>query len=254
MNRKTNLTVAFALALGIGASAQADMFKPSKTDQVKLGKQAAAEVRQKEKVLPSSDIRVRVVRDIATRILSQMPQNKDPWEFSFDVIDNNQVNAFALPGGPMFFYSGLLDRFRTEDQLAGVIAHEMTHITREHWAYGYADQQKRALGLSVLLMVFRANRTAADIASISNDLLFNLPFSRRHETQADEVGLDLVTKAGYNPQGMVEAFQILQQSSKGGKPPEFLSTHPSDNNRIKNMENRSRNLRGNWSEQRRLPW
>jgi predicted Zn-dependent protease len=232
------LPFAAALAIGISATAPAQFGKPSQSDQVKLGLRAAQEVRQKERVLPSSDPRVQTVRRVGRRLLSSISDKNAPWEYSFDVIDNKEVNAFALPGGPTFIYTGLLDRIKTEDELAGVMAHELTHVRNEHWAYQYRDQQSKNLGLSLILILTRANRTVADLASIGSQVLIDLPYSRKHETEADNIGFDMMTKAGYNPQGMADLFTTLQRASGGGKPPEFLSSHPADNSRIANIQNR----------------
>jgi len=237
--RRSLFTATIALGALVAGPAQADIFKPSKSDQVKLGVRASAEIRKKEKVLPDSDRRVRLLREVAGNLLKASPDDKkEPWQYSFDVIDNKAVNAFALPGGPIYFYTGLFDKFKTEDQLAAVLAHEMVHIRREHWARAYGDQQKRALGLSLILILFNANRTITDLASISNDLLVTLPFARRDETQSDDIGYEMMIKAGYNPQGMADVFMILRDAAKGGKPPEFLSTHPDDKNRISRIEDR----------------
>jgi beta-barrel assembly-enhancing protease len=227
------------MALPLATAGTADMFKPSRNDQVKLGLRAMTEIRKKEKVLPDNDPRVQLLRRVAASLQAVSPDDpKAPWQYSFDVIDNKAVNAFALPGGPVFFYTGLFAKFKTEDQLAAVLAHELVHVKKEHWANAYAAQQRRALGLSVLLILLRANRTVTDLASIGNDLLVTLPFARRDETQSDDIGFEMMVKAGYNPQGMAEVFQILRDSAKGGKPPEFLSTHPDDKNRIKRITDR----------------
>jgi len=249
------LPIVFALALGGAASVHADMFKPSKADQVKLGKRAADDLRKKEKILPASDERVRILRKVASRLLSVVDDGKDPWQYSFDVIQSKEVNAFALPGGSTFFFTGLLDRLSTEDQLAGVLAHELTHVRREHWAYAYADSQKRALGLNLVLIFTKANSNVGNLASISNDLLFDLPFSRKHEKEADEGGFDMMVKAGYNPNGMKEVFQMLSKVGGGGKQPEWLSDHPDDKNRIKNMQDRIDKLSDKkFPPQKPLPW
>jgi predicted Zn-dependent protease len=212
-------------------------------------------MRKKEKVLPATDERVRTLRRVGSRLLAQMDGNsKDPWQYSFDVIDNKQVNAFALPGGPTFFFTGLLDRLSTEDQLAGVLAHELTHVRREHWAYAYRDQQQRALGLNLLLIFTRANNTMGGIASIANDLLFTLPFSRKHELEADNQGMDMMLQAGYNPNGIKEVFEILSRTSGGGKPPEFLSTHPNDKARIQRLADRIGKMGRTFAPQTPLPW
>jgi len=242
-----------AVAILAIPSAHADAFKPSKAEQVKLGKEAAKDVRQKMKVLPSSDERVRVLRRVASKILATVDDSKEPWEYSFDVIDAKDVNAFALPGGPTFFFTGLLNRMKTEDELAAVLAHELTHVRREHWAYQYADSQKRSLGLSLILIFARANRTAADITSLANSL-FDLKFSRQHESQADDQGMDMMVSAGYNPQGMVDVFTMLRDTAKGGRPPEFLSSHPDDKNRISHIKERADGLKRTFPAMRPLPW
>lgn len=250
MNPK-KLLAGVGLAMALVSASHADMFKPGKSDQVKLGLRAATDIRRQVRVLPNDDPRVQLMREVAGRLLSVSPDPKgDPWQYSFDVINNKQVNAFALPGGPIFFYTGLFEKFKTEDQLAAVLAHELTHIRKEHWANAYASQQKRALGLTVLLMVFRANRSITDLASISNDLLLTLPFARKDETQADDIGFDMMVRAGYNPQGMADVFQILRDSSRGGKPPEFLSTHPDDKGRISRIVAKIENSKRTYASQR----
>lgn len=241
-----------ALFMSAGTVARADIFTPSKADQIKLGKRAADEVRRKERVLPSSDPRVQTVRRVAYRLLSTVSDKSAPWEFSFDVVDSKQINAFALPGGPTFIYTGLLAKMKSEDELAAVLGHEMTHTRREHWARAYADSQKRNLGLNLLLIFTRASRTVGDIANISNQVIFDLPFSRRAEEEADRDGFSMMVKASYNPQGMVEVFRTLQESAKGGKPPEILSSHPSDARRIRNIENMVNSYNGSFPAQRPL--
>lgn len=242
-----------AMSLALAGTASADAFKPSKADQVKLGKEAAKQVRQKYKVLPASDSRVKLLRAVGAKVLSTVDDSKEPWEYSFDVIDSKEVNAFAFPGGPTFFFTGLLNRMQTEDQLAAVLAHELVHVRREHWAYQYADSQKRQLGLTLILILTKASRTTADLVGLV-DGLYDLKYSRGHETQADDQGFDMMVAAGYNPKGMPEIFQILKESSKGGKPPEFLSSHPDDNSRINRINDRIAKSGKTFPPQRPLPW
>src|SRR5688572_17534021 len=99
MKLRTTMLAAATLALGLGAPAAQAQFKPSKNDQIRLGREAAAEVRRKERVLSSSDERVRMMRSVGERLLAGVDRSKEPWQYSFDVIDNKQVNAFAFPGG-----------------------------------------------------------------------------------------------------------------------------------------------------------
>jgi len=246
------LPVVAAMAIGATTSAEADAFKPSQQQQIQLGKRAAQELRRTEKVVPRTDPRSELVRRVGRRLLNSMGASNEPWEFSFDVIESREVNAFALPGGPTFVYTGLLDKLKTEDELAGVMAHELTHVRREHWAYAYRDSQKRNLLLTLGLVLFKANRATADVANIATNVVFDLPFSRAHESQADEEGMDLMIKSGYNPNGMLQVFQMLRDQSKGGKPPEFLSDHPSDDRRISSIQNRIAEMNRSFPAQRPL--
>jgi len=251
MRFKAVLLAATAL---IGASAYGDMFKPSKAQQIKLGEQASLELRKKERVLPESDERVILLRRVGSRLLNAMPERAKDWPYTFDVIQSKEVNAFALPGGKVFFYTGLLDKLTTEDQLAGVLGHELTHVWKEHWAYAYRDAQKRNLLLSLGLVVGRANSNVANVAGISSQLIFDLPFSRKHESEADDGGFDSMLAAGYNPNGEADVFRLLQSLSGSGKNPEFLSDHPADKNRIAHMEDRIRKANRAFPAQRKLPW
>ncbi|MGV3618964.1 MAG: M48 family metallopeptidase [Fimbriimonas sp.] len=246
--------IAATAALGATAVAPAQFSKPNADQQVKLGKQAAAEVRQKERVLPASDSRVQTLRRVARRVLRGVSDGDKPWEYSFDVVDSPEVNAFALPGGPTFFYTGLLNRMKNEDELAAVLAHELTHVRKEHWAYQYRDQQSRNAFFTLGALILRPSRDVMNVAGLGLSVLVDLPFSRKHETEADRIGYDLMVKAGYNPQGMVDVFEMLRQASQGGKPPEFLSTHPDDRNRIRTIQERIRKEGKNYPAMTRLPW
>jgi predicted Zn-dependent protease len=249
-------TMVAIAALGAIQSAHADPFKPGKGDQVKLGQQASDQVKKQEKIVPANDPRVKKLREIGNRLMAAEPLKKDePWKFSFDLIQNKEANAFALPGGPIYFYTGLFDRFLTEDQIAGVLAHEITHIRKEHWAYAYRDQQKRDLLLFGILLGTNANRTTADLLSIGSELVFGLPYSRRHETESDDIGLAMMIKAGYNPQGIVDAFKVLETMTKNAsKPPEWISTHPDTSKRIKALETKVKALKGPFNPQIPVPW
>src|SRR5438874_941543 len=114
MHLRWSLPLAAVALASLMAPAHADMFKPSKAQQLQLGKRASLQLRTKEKILPSSDPRVQELRRVGSRLLSTFKSNGDPWEFSFDVVESKQVNAFALPGGPVFFYTGLLNKLKTE--------------------------------------------------------------------------------------------------------------------------------------------
>ncbi len=219
-------------------------FKPSKNEQVKLGKQAADSIRKKEKVLPETDVRVITLRRVAKRITDAFPPRKDPkgkpdpWTFTFDVIANKEINAFALPGGPTFFYTGLLEKMTSEDELAAVIGHELTHVRQEHWATAFNESQRRQLGFALLSFFKIGGNDLQQAAVVATELVYDLPFSRRHETEADDQGMNLMVTAGFNPQGMVDTFEMLRKLVGNGGAPEWANTHPDDKNRIKHVQDR----------------
>lgn len=224
-------------SLGLAPEAAAQ-FKPSLKEQIQLGKKVAQNIRKEEKVLPATDDRVQLLREVGAQLLAQIPPEelkKRPFEFSFDLIENKEMNAFALPGGPIFFYTGLFEKFKTVDQLAGVLGHEMIHVREEHWASQYNDNLKRKLGVAAFLTILGANDTVFDVVGIADTFAFELPYSRKHETRSDDGGFKLVVAAGYNPQGMVDVFKMFSEQG-GGKPPEFMSTHPDDKKRVKRLE------------------
>ncbi len=251
ITRSWTATVLVA-SLALPSAAQ---FKPGFKDQVELGQRVAADLRKKEKVLPGTDPRVQLIRKLGTRLSEEIPEaerKKKPWAWSFDVIDSKEINAFALPGGPVFFYTGLLDKLKTEDAIAGVMAHELTHVREEHWATQYNDDMKRQVGVGLLLSLLGANRTLTNLASLVDTFAVGLPYSRKFETRADEGGFKLVVGAGYNPQGMVDVFKMLSESS-GSKPPEFMSDHPDDKKRVKRLEEMTAKSGKSYGPQKALP-
>ena len=216
-------------------TANAQLFKPSRADQVKAGKEYAAKIRKDNKVLPDSDPRVKLLREIGRRFLNARTPDeikKENWEYSFDVIESKEVNAFAIPGGPVFFFTGLIDKLTTVDEISGVMGHELTHVRREHWASAVNAEQERGAILLGLGTIFGASRRTMDIASIINEIGFNLKNSRKQEGEADKYGFDFDLKAGYNPQGMIDVFDMFRKMKGSGGNVEFLSTHPDDKNRI----------------------
>lgn len=233
---------ALVLPILLAATAvQADPFKPSRADQVSLGQQAAAQIRKEERILPPSDPRVVEVRRIGDLLVSKLPpikQGLKPFVYSFDVVVSDELNAFALPGGPIFINAGLLDKLKHEDEIAGILGHELTHIHDEHWASSYANNLKRKLGLTVVLMLLGSNNDLLDAADMLDSILVGLPYMRKHETDADLKGYDTIVAANYNPQGLVNVLQQLMDSAKGKKVEEWLSSHPDTKKRIEAIQKR----------------
>lgn len=205
--------------------------KMSRQDQQKLGFQAMSEVYKQMPVLPDSSPETQYVQKLGKRLVKQIPQQYS-WPYEFHVIAQKEINAFALPGGPMFINIGTIAAAENEAQLAGVMAHEMSHVYMQHSAK-QATSTKRTiaeiigaaggiLGGSVL-----GNLARAGIQFGAGTLL--LKYSREDEAQADSVGAIIMYKAGYNPMELANFFEILNK--QGGGPPQFLSDHPSPGNR-----------------------
>lgn len=239
------------------SSAIAFDLRPSVADQIKIGKDASAQIKKEEKVLPENDPRVvwmrKIGKEYVDKYIPEAEKKKRPFEYTFDIIDSKEINAFALPGGPIFFYTGIIDTFTTEDQFAGVLGHEITHVRNQHWASQYADNLKRRLGLAVILTAIGANDELWNVADIVDSGLFLLPYSRKHETEADKFGYDMVKQDGRNPMGMANVFTMLA-GGKGGGYSEILATHPDPAKRAKAIEDRIKKEKQAFPAQKPLPF
>jgi predicted Zn-dependent protease len=229
------IVVASIPLLAVEAEA-ADPFMPSAEDQKKLGDQAAQEILKKYHEL--HDTRSRNFQRIGDRLVNALSsKERGPWDYRFHVIENKDINAFALPGGHMFMFTGLMDRVHSDDELAAVTGHEMTHVRKQHWARAVAGRAKRELVISGILGAARAGKTWQKLAGVGESL-YSLHYSRGEEDEADAGGLQNMVDAGYDPHGMLDLFRTLQASSKGGEPPKFLSDHPQTRERIQRTQDR----------------
>lgn len=235
-HRRAGIWLAMMLLCGVAAGpSRADMFTPGVKEQIKLGNQAAQQVMRQYRVV--HDERAAEVERMGRRLLEALPANdRNQWDWHFYLIDSKEINAFALPGGNTFFFTGLYDKLHTEDELAAVMGHEMTHVRAQHWAHMAAAEQKRQMGLAVILGFTHAGSAWQNIAGLADSLL-NLRYSRKDEDQADAGGLKDMVAAGYNPQGMLDLFHVLQQSGGSGGPA-FLADHPLTSTRIEHARQR----------------
>ena len=161
------------------------------------------------------------------------PEYRDlNWEFF--VLDSDVINAFALPGGKIFITRGLLQQFDNEAEVAGVLGHEIGHVTAKH-----VDERLSQSVIAQGLVDLIGQSTESEVIGLGADLAAGtvmLRFSRNHESEADLQGVKYMTAAGYNPSGMVEVLQVLEGASQGGRSPEFLSTHPYPRTRIRDIQ------------------
>jgi len=174
------------------------------------------------------------VNCVAADIVQQLekPYSDEDWDVV--VFDSEDINAFAMPGGHIGVYTGLLAVAENQDQLAAVIGHEVAHVTQQH-SLKRANREATTQGGVILgTAVLGAGPGVGDMVSMGAQLGLSLPFSRANETEADTVGLNYMADAGFNPSASIQLWKNMAAKNKLG-PPEFLSTHPSGDSRIDDL-------------------
>jgi predicted Zn-dependent protease len=178
------------------------------------------------------------VRSIAQRLIAQTPVFRGDavgWPWEINVIETSEVNAWVMPGGKIAVYTGLLDRLQlTDDQIAAVLGHEIAHALREHARERASYAVGQGLALSVLGAATGIDQGALDLAQLALDVTLKLPHSREQETEADRIGVELAARAGFDPRAAITLWQKMAQVGGSG-PPQFLSTHPSRDARIRDL-------------------
>jgi len=233
------LLAALMLLAPLAATAQTQIVAPknkySPQDDVRLGQQAARQVYQQMPILRDAAVK-EYVGSVGQRLARAIPPEFQHPEFryTFDVVDARDINAFALPGGPMFVNRGMIEAADNEGMMAGVMAHEMSHVALRHSTAEATKAQKYQIG-SVLGQIAGAviggvGGAAVGAASqIGGGLVVN-KFSRENEKQADLLGAQIMARAGYDPRDLAKMFQKIEsQGGSGG--PEWLSDHPNPGNR-----------------------
>jgi beta-barrel assembly-enhancing protease len=239
------LTISFSAAAQTRIVPHRNSFSPE--DDVRLGRQAATEVRRQLPMLndgPTNDF----VDRIGQRLLAEIPHDlrQPAFRYTFDVANLKEINAFALPGGPMFLHRGMLEAARTDGEVAGVMAHELSHVILRHGTVQASKGQKFQLGAIAgqVLGSIIGGRTGSVIAQGSQIGLgtYFLKYSREYEREADLLGAQIMARAGYDPREMANMFQtIARRSGSGG--PEWLSDHPNPGNRYEAINREAAVLR-----------
>jgi predicted Zn-dependent protease len=229
---------------------RSQLIMTSVSDDIQMGTQAYSQVKNDPKMKPSQDPReIEPVKHVTSRIIEAAKRSKNAEiakEFQWEVTvikDDKTMNAFALPGGKIAVYTGIFPVAKTEAGLAAVLGHEVTHALARHGAERMSQGQLANTALQVL-------GTAAGVSS-GNAMLGEatmaalgagaqvgvlLPFSRKHESEADYIGILLAADAGYDPRESVHLWERMEQMSGGGGPSEFLSTHPGHETRIEQLK------------------
>ena len=214
-------------------------------DEIAIGREANRNIRKQVSEL-SDEMTRSYVRDLGHRLAMVAPGPKYP--YSFSVANYREINAFALPGGPIWIHRGVLHSATTEAQVAGVLAHEIAHIAQRHAAAQMTKAMLTNFGLGILgaLLGNSGGAGAAQAAAGLGANLWFLKFSRDDEREADRVGLSILRRAGWDGRGMVELFEILrrEQGRNPGAVEVFLSSHPAAQDRVQALQTEARRSRG----------
>lgn len=177
------------------------------------------------------------VQGIAKKLIAQTVHFRADalnWQWETNVFQNNEVNAFCMAGGKIGIYSGLIEKLKiTDDELAAVMGHEIAHALREHVREQVSLQQAARLP-GVVLAIVTGNQALADLGDTVTAVSLTLPRSREAEREADVIGVELAARAGYDPRAAISLWQKMNTLG-GGRPPEFLSTHPAPESRQQDL-------------------
>lgn len=196
---------------------------------------------QKKQTLNADAATLERVRKISNKLIAQVGifrEDAAQWRWEVNVEKNDQLNAYCMPGGKIMVFTGLIEKLNaTDDELAAVIGHEIAHALREHGRERMSQAYVQQFGLQALAAILTrggstvASNASMQAANMGTQLFFALPNSREQERESDKIGLELAARAGYNPEAAVSLWQKME-AQNGNKPPEFLSTHPANENRI----------------------
>lgn len=257
--KKSALLAATALLVVTSAAGADDIKLPdmgspadavlSKSDEAQIGRAIMAQIRAAGAVVEDPLV-TEYINEIGSRIAAQT--NDGSQSFTFFVIDDPNINAFALPGGYIGVHTGLLDSTRNENELAGVLAHEVAHVTQRHIARAiHASQRQSILTTALMLGAILAGVAAGDGDAAQAGIAVaqgtaaqqQINFTRSNEYEADRIGISAMSDAGFDPHGMASFFEVMSRQSPADinmRAPEFLRTHPVTTSRIAEARARAR--------------
>ncbi len=225
-------------AVGVG---RRQLLLVSNEEVVAMSTQGYAQTKseaQKKGLLDKSVNQVARVNSIAKRLIPQTTvfrSDAPSWAWEVHVITSPELNAYCMPGGKIMFYSGIIEKLNmTDGEIAAVMGHEIAHALREHGRERMSAEMMKNVGLQAAILAGGLKTEYSGYAAQVTDILVSLPHSREQESEADSMGLELAARAGFDPSEAISLWKKMAGQG-GGKPPEFLSTHPADETRIKRI-------------------
>lgn len=215
---------------------------------VQLGQEAAQEVRRELPMLNNRRVDEYIDR-LGRNLVRAIPPEfqHDEFRYSFDVVNQREINAFALPGGPMFLNRGMIEAAKSEGEVAGVMAHELAHVALRHGTAQATKAQKFQIGALAgqILGAIVGGDAGSLIAQGSNFGLgaYFLKYGREYEREADLLGAQIMARAGYDPRRMADMFRTIERQSDGRGGPEWLSSHPDPGDRYTAIQREAETLR-----------
>jgi hypothetical protein len=261
-SRYSTLIPVLMLTLALGQASAQTVITPEKNkyspaDDVKLGQEAAQEARRQLPMLNDSSVD-EYVEDIGERLAKAIPDNlQHPgFRYSFDVVNQKEINAFALPGGPMFLNRGMIEAAKSEGEVAGVMAHEIAHVALRHGTAQATKGEKFQIGaIAGQILGAIVGGGAGNVIAAGSQIglgTYFMKYGREYERQADILGAQIMARAGYDPRRMADMFRTIE--SQGGRSggPEWMSSHPNPGNRQALIEKEAKMLqvRGNAEDSR----
>jgi predicted Zn-dependent protease len=250
MNGKIRLLTGVMVTALVGCSASPtgrnQLLLFSDSQMTTLGAQSFEQMKLEQPVNRDAKIN-KYVQCVANLVTKNVDKNGfDEWEVV--VFDSDQVNAFALPGGKIGVYKGLLSVAKNQDQLATVIGHEVAHVIAAHGNERMSQSSLASTGLQLGSLALGASQYSeyhdVTMAALGIGVQYGivLPYGRHQESEADMIGLELMAKAGFEPSASIELWKNMSAAANGQQPPEILSTHPSHSTRIKDLNNKMKSL------------
>ena len=247
-------TFVFVIAIAAPSFAQAPHIvapknKYAPSDDVKLGQEAAAQARKELPLLRDAKTD-EYISSIGRKLAAAFPAEYQHPEFryTFEVVNQKEINAFALPGGPMFLNRGMIEAAHSEGEVAGVMAHEMSHVALRHGTAQATEGEKFQIGaIAGQVLGAIVGGTAGSIIAQGSQFglgTYFLKYSRTYESQADQLGAEVMARAGYDPREMANMFKTIEDQG-GSNGPEFLSDHPNPGNRYNTIMQEAKTLRVN---------